>query len=194
MHWSTPACGVPQSRLMSLVEAVANVVVGYGVAVVTQLLVFPAFGLHATLGQDLAIGLIFTVVSLAEQHAAACVRGDPGPLCAVNARSDSGRPGELRSDATAKSNSARWPDRAVSGLPESPRALRIRRGRPLSGLVSISAVPRSHMTVKYSGVPSYDTAADARGRLHGAHAEGPADFPAGVVEAPALDQTGVLEG
>jgi hypothetical protein len=39
MHWSTPACGVPQSRLMSLVEAVANVVVGYGVAVVTQLLV-----------------------------------------------------------------------------------------------------------------------------------------------------------
>ena len=35
-----------QSRLMSLVEAVANVVVGYGVAVVTQLLVFPLFGLR----------------------------------------------------------------------------------------------------------------------------------------------------
>jgi hypothetical protein len=30
-----------QSRAMSLVEAIANVVVGYGVAVLTQLLVFP---------------------------------------------------------------------------------------------------------------------------------------------------------
>ena len=32
-----------QSRLMSLVEAVANVIVGYGVAVVTQILIFPIF-------------------------------------------------------------------------------------------------------------------------------------------------------
>ena len=39
---------------MSLVEAVANVVVGYGVAVVTQMLVFPLFGLTATLAQNLA--------------------------------------------------------------------------------------------------------------------------------------------
>ena len=40
-----------QSRLMSLVEAVANVVVGFGVAVVTQLLVFPLFGIEADLGR-----------------------------------------------------------------------------------------------------------------------------------------------
>jgi hypothetical protein len=40
-----------QSRTMSLVEAVANVVLGYGVAVVTQILIFPIFGLHATLAQ-----------------------------------------------------------------------------------------------------------------------------------------------
>ena len=56
---------MPQSRLMSLVEAVTNVAVGYGVAVVTQLLVFPMFGLATTLGQNLAIGTIFTTVSLA---------------------------------------------------------------------------------------------------------------------------------
>ncbi len=30
-----------QSRTMSLVEAVTNVVVGYGLAVITQMLVFP---------------------------------------------------------------------------------------------------------------------------------------------------------
>ena len=44
-----------QSRLMSLVEAVTNVIVGYGVAVVTQVLIFPIFGLHATLAQNLMI-------------------------------------------------------------------------------------------------------------------------------------------
>ena len=53
-----------QSRLMSLVEAVANVVVGYGVAVVTQILIFPIFGLHTTLAQNLQMGLLFTAVSI----------------------------------------------------------------------------------------------------------------------------------
>jgi hypothetical protein len=46
---------VCQSRMMSLVEALANVVVGYGVAVLTQALAFPLFGLEATLRQNLAI-------------------------------------------------------------------------------------------------------------------------------------------
>ena len=57
-----------QSRLMSLVEAVANVVVGYGVAVGTQMLVFPMFGLTATLRQNLAIGPAFTAVSIARSY------------------------------------------------------------------------------------------------------------------------------
>ena len=50
--------------MMSLVEAIANVAVGYGVAVVTQLLVFPLFGLTATVAENLALGVIFTAVSL----------------------------------------------------------------------------------------------------------------------------------
>lgn len=54
---------------MSLVEAVANVVVGYGVAVATQMLIFPIFGLHATLAQNLTIGLVFTVVSIVRSFA-----------------------------------------------------------------------------------------------------------------------------
>lgn len=53
-----------QSRLMSFVEAVANVAVGYGVAVVTQILIFPVFGLHTTLAQNLSMGGIFTGVSI----------------------------------------------------------------------------------------------------------------------------------
>ncbi|NQW15667.1 MAG: hypothetical protein HQ479_15610, partial [Rhodobacter sp.] len=41
-----------------------NVVVGYGVAVATQMLVFPVFGLHTTLAQNLKMGLIFTGISI----------------------------------------------------------------------------------------------------------------------------------
>lgn len=57
-----------QSRWMSLVEAVTNVLVGYGVAVATQWLVFPLFKLHATLQENLLIGLIFTAVSLVRSY------------------------------------------------------------------------------------------------------------------------------
>ena len=57
-----------QSRWMSLVESVANVLVGYIVAVTTQYFVFPLFGLHATLSQNLMIGLIFTGVSLVRSY------------------------------------------------------------------------------------------------------------------------------
>jgi hypothetical protein len=57
-----------QTRAMSLVEAVANVVVGYGVAVAAQMIVFPWFGLQATLDQNLKIGLVFTFVSLVRSY------------------------------------------------------------------------------------------------------------------------------
>jgi hypothetical protein len=53
---------------MSLVESIANVVVGYGVAVVTQMLVFPLFGLHASLNQNLMMGLVFTGASLVRSY------------------------------------------------------------------------------------------------------------------------------
>ena len=58
-----------QSRLMSLLESVANVIVGYGIAVLTQILIFPIFGLHTTLAQNLKIGAIFTIVSIARSFA-----------------------------------------------------------------------------------------------------------------------------
>jgi hypothetical protein len=57
-----------QSRMMSLVEAITNVIVGYGLAVVTQIIVFPWFGLEAELGEHMAIGLAFVAVSLARSY------------------------------------------------------------------------------------------------------------------------------
>ncbi len=58
-----------QSRLMSLVESVANVIIGYGVAVFTQILIFPVFGLHTTFAQNLQMGAVFTIVSIARSFA-----------------------------------------------------------------------------------------------------------------------------
>ena len=58
-----------QSRLMSLAESLANVLVGYGVAVATQMVVFPLFGLAVTVTENLLIGLIFTAVSIVRSYA-----------------------------------------------------------------------------------------------------------------------------
>lgn len=57
-----------QSRRLSAIEAVTNVAVGYGVAVLAQIAFFPLFGIHASLSDNLLIGLLFTVVSLARSY------------------------------------------------------------------------------------------------------------------------------
>ena len=57
-----------QSRLMSLVEAVVNVVVGFVVAVGVQMLLLPVFGLTVTLRQNLVICLAFTGVSIMRSY------------------------------------------------------------------------------------------------------------------------------
>ena len=57
-----------QSRAMSLVEATANVAVGYILAIVTQIVVFPQFGINAALEDHLAIGLAFVAVSFARSY------------------------------------------------------------------------------------------------------------------------------
>jgi hypothetical protein len=58
-----------QSRRMSLIEAVTNVAVGYALAVVMQIVVFPWFDLHPSLGENLALGGIFTAISLIRGYA-----------------------------------------------------------------------------------------------------------------------------
>ena len=57
-----------QSRRMSLVEALANVAVGFGVAVATQIAVFPLFGLRASLADNLTIAAVFTSASIARSY------------------------------------------------------------------------------------------------------------------------------
>jgi hypothetical protein len=58
-----------QSRRQSLIEAITNVVVGYALAVLTQIVVFPWFGLKVSLNDNLAIGAIFVIISLLRGYA-----------------------------------------------------------------------------------------------------------------------------
>ena len=54
-----------QGRALSLVESAANVLVGFVVAVITQIVLFPLFGWNPTLTQNLRSGLVFAGVSRA---------------------------------------------------------------------------------------------------------------------------------
>jgi hypothetical protein len=57
-----------QSRIMSLVEAATNVIIGYVLAILTQIIVFPWFGIEAGLVEHMSIGLVFLGVSLARGY------------------------------------------------------------------------------------------------------------------------------
>jgi len=57
-----------QSRRHSLIESVANIAVGLGVAFLTQIIVFPWFGIHVDTEVHVSITLIFTVVSLVRSY------------------------------------------------------------------------------------------------------------------------------
>ena len=58
-----------QSRFQSAIESVANVAVGYGVAVASQIVIFPHFGVHIPLSDNFTIGAWFTLISLARSYA-----------------------------------------------------------------------------------------------------------------------------
>lgn len=57
-----------QSRVMSMIEATTNVVVGYVLAIATQIVVFPWFGIETGLTEHMTIGLAFTGMSLARGY------------------------------------------------------------------------------------------------------------------------------
>jgi hypothetical protein len=57
-----------QSRLASILEALANIVVGVGVAFIANLMILPAFGLPVSLGQAAGISAAFTAVSLVRSY------------------------------------------------------------------------------------------------------------------------------
>lgn len=60
-----------QSKKHSVLEAASNVLVGFFIAVTTQVVVFPWFGIHIPLHDNFLIGALFTLVSLVRSY---CLR------------------------------------------------------------------------------------------------------------------------
>jgi len=57
-----------QSKIGSLVEASLNATIGYVVAVLSQIVIFPMFGVNIPLSDDLLIGGCFTVISITRSY------------------------------------------------------------------------------------------------------------------------------
>lgn len=57
-----------QSKQQSLIEIVSNVLIGYLVALLSQLLIFPFFGIDVSLSDNLLIGLWFTLISIVRSY------------------------------------------------------------------------------------------------------------------------------
>lgn len=57
-----------QSRRMSFFESITNVVIGYLLSLITQVVVFPIFQIEVSLADNMAISVIFTVVSLVRSY------------------------------------------------------------------------------------------------------------------------------
>lgn len=59
---------MPQTRLGSLIESAMNILIGYWVALLSQLAIFPMFGIHIPFHDNLLIGAWFTLISLARSY------------------------------------------------------------------------------------------------------------------------------
>lgn len=58
-----------QTRMGSLIEACMNVLIGFVINMVANFVILPMVGFHITLGQNLFIGVLYTVISVARSYA-----------------------------------------------------------------------------------------------------------------------------
>lgn len=57
-----------QSRHASIMESVANIGIGYLIAIAAQAVILPMFGFHASLSEHAQIAGLFTAISLVRSY------------------------------------------------------------------------------------------------------------------------------
>jgi hypothetical protein len=57
-----------QTKGESICEVIANVVIGYIVNIIAQLIMFPAFSIHVPIRANLWIGAILTIISFIRMY------------------------------------------------------------------------------------------------------------------------------
>lgn len=57
-----------QTKLGSLIEAFMNVLIGFSINFTANMLIFPLFGFHITLGDNFVLGLLYTIISIVRSY------------------------------------------------------------------------------------------------------------------------------
>ncbi len=58
-----------QTRLMSLVETMTNILVGLVISFLSQIVIFKIYGVHLSTQQNVEITLYFTIISILRSYA-----------------------------------------------------------------------------------------------------------------------------
>ena len=57
-----------QTRKQSATEAALNILIGYLIAVISQMVIFPLVGVQASIKQNIVIGVLFSLVSFIRSY------------------------------------------------------------------------------------------------------------------------------
>jgi hypothetical protein len=57
-----------QTKLGSLIEALFNVAIGFGINFTANMLIFPLFGFHITASANILMGVIYTGISIVRSY------------------------------------------------------------------------------------------------------------------------------
>ncbi len=58
-----------QTKLMSVVETLSSIAIGFVISFLSQTVIFPLYDIHTTMAQNLEITLYFTVISVIRSYA-----------------------------------------------------------------------------------------------------------------------------
>lgn len=59
---------IRQTRMGSFIESLINIAIGYVINFTANLLILPLIGFHITVTQNLFIGLLYTIISVARSY------------------------------------------------------------------------------------------------------------------------------
>ncbi len=57
-----------QTKIGSLIESLMNILIGFGIAITSQVIIFPLFDINIPFSDNLQIGLFFTAISIARSY------------------------------------------------------------------------------------------------------------------------------
>lgn len=57
-----------QSKIGSFIESLINILIGFGIALGSQMIIFPMYGVHIPIHDNIMITLWFTIISIVRSY------------------------------------------------------------------------------------------------------------------------------